>query len=73
VATALGAEGIIARDEEHLLIRDGAEDFAAACVQLLQTPDEAARLVERAYALVCSTYRDTHVIRVIDRLTAPNR
>jgi glycosyltransferase involved in cell wall biosynthesis len=39
VSTTIGAEGLPARDGEHLLIADGAAPFAAAVTRLLQSPD----------------------------------
>jgi glycosyltransferase involved in cell wall biosynthesis len=38
VSTTLGAEGLQFRDGSEILLRDGAERFAQACVQLLQDP-----------------------------------
>ena len=57
VSTQLGCEGIAVRDGEHLLIGDGAEDFAAKVVALFEDPalrralGRAGReLIEREYS-----------------------
>jgi glycosyltransferase involved in cell wall biosynthesis len=38
VSTTLGAEGLQFRDGSEILLRDGAENFARACVHMLQDP-----------------------------------
>lgn len=44
VSTRLGAEGLPARDGEHLLLADSAEEFVGAVRKLLQNEELAARL-----------------------------
>jgi glycosyltransferase involved in cell wall biosynthesis len=44
VSTTLGAEGLDARDGEHLVIADDAETFATAIARLLQDDALRARL-----------------------------
>jgi glycosyltransferase involved in cell wall biosynthesis len=44
VSTTLGAEGLGARDGEHLLLADDPEDFAAAVLRLWNDPSLRARL-----------------------------
>ena len=44
VSTGLGAEGLGARDGEHLLLADGAVGFAGAVSRLLACPDTRTRL-----------------------------
>ncbi|MGD0200388.1 MAG: glycosyltransferase family 4 protein [Bryobacteraceae bacterium] len=51
VSTTVGAEGLPARDGEHLLIADTAETFAAAVSRLLDSPAERARLGAAGRAL----------------------
>ena len=48
VSTTLGAEGLDARDGEHLLLADGAEEFAAACARLVQQVGLRERLTHQA-------------------------
>lgn len=45
VSTSVGCEGLPVRHNEHLLVADTAEEFAAACARLVRDPAEAARLV----------------------------
>lgn len=56
VSTTLGAEGLPVHHEEHLLIADKAEDFAAATVRLLEDKTLASRLAESCYKLVYEHY-----------------
>ena len=51
VSTSLGAEGLGARDGEHLRIADHPEAFADAVAGLLDSPAEAARLAANGRAL----------------------
>jgi glycosyltransferase involved in cell wall biosynthesis len=44
ISTRLGAEGLLARDGENVLLADGAEAFAHAVVRVLREPALAARL-----------------------------
>ena len=44
VSTTVGAEGLHARDGEHLLLADGAHPFAAAVTRLLESADLRAKL-----------------------------
>jgi len=51
VSTTIGAEGLGARDGEHLLIADTAEEFAAAIERLLKDDALRSRLGESGRAL----------------------
>lgn len=44
VSTSLGCEGIAVRDDEELLIRDGARAFASGILSLFESPGLAAEL-----------------------------
>ncbi len=56
VSTSKGAEGLQVRHEEHLLIADTAEAYAAAVVRLLREPDLRQRLAESAYQYVAAHF-----------------
>lgn len=56
VSTAKGAEGIGARDGEHLLIREDAEGFAAALLGLRAEPGRTAAMTRAAFDLVARSY-----------------
>ncbi|HLI25997.1 MAG TPA: glycosyltransferase [Chloroflexota bacterium] len=56
VSTALGLEGIAARNGEHALVADTPETFAAAVARLLATPPLRQQLAARARALVEAHY-----------------
>ncbi len=56
VTTPEGADGIDARDGDHLLVRADPEATADAVIELLSDPDAATQLGERARCLVGSAY-----------------
>jgi glycosyltransferase involved in cell wall biosynthesis len=56
VSTTLGVEGIDAEDGQHLLVRDGADAFAEAVVQMLSDAVLWQRLREAGGALVRERY-----------------
>ncbi len=56
VSTSLGAEGMDVRSGEHLLIADGAAEFARAVVTVLREPELADRLGRSGRELVCKKY-----------------
>jgi glycosyltransferase involved in cell wall biosynthesis len=56
VSTTAGAEGLAVRDGEHLLIADGAADFAAAVGRLLDDAALRARLGAAGRAFVRDNY-----------------
>lgn len=56
LATPVGAEGIDAADGRELLLGDGPEELAAACLRLHGDPELRRRLVEAAGALVRERY-----------------
>ena len=51
VSTTIGAEGLRARDGQHLLLRDTPDSFAAAVSGLLASPEERLRLGAAGRAL----------------------
>jgi glycosyltransferase involved in cell wall biosynthesis len=57
VSTSIGAQGLGLEHERHLLLADGAPDFAAATLRLLGQPEEARRLGERGRAYVHDRFR----------------
>lgn len=56
VSTSIGAEGNHAADGEHMLLRDTAEDFANAAVQLLHNPGMRIQLGKNGRKLVEERY-----------------
>lgn len=56
VATSKGAEGLDVRPDEHLLIADTPEAYAAAVIRLLSESGLRQRLADNAYQLVSEKY-----------------
>jgi glycosyltransferase involved in cell wall biosynthesis len=56
VSTTIGAEGLEARDGEHLLLADSPGEFAAAVVSLLTDPRRAARIGRSGRRLLETRY-----------------
>ena len=58
VSTTLGAEGLGAEDDVHLLLGDTAGELAAACARLLEDEPLRRRLVDRAQGLYRERFSD---------------
>ena len=56
VSTWIGAEGLLARDGENILLRDDAEGFAAAVAEVVADPSMGSRLGRAARRTVESVY-----------------
>lgn len=56
VSTTIGAEGLLFRNEESILLRDSTADFAAACIRLLQDKALAERIGAAAHAMARREY-----------------
>jgi len=65
VASTLGAEGIDARPEEHLLIADTPQSFAGCCLRLMQDRLLRERLVANALALLRRSYSPEALQRIV--------
>lgn len=52
VSTTLGAQGIPVRDREHLRLADAPPEMARAVVEVLEKPEQAAEMAQRARRLV---------------------
>ena len=68
VSTSVGAEGLPLQSGEHLVIADGAEQLAAAVIQLLKSKDERCRLGANARILVEERYSAAKVARQFDEI-----
>ena len=69
VATTRGAEGLgLGGAQGPVVVRDTAQDFAAACRQLLDDPDRGARLAARGERIVRASATVDRVAGSIDRL-----
>src|SRR6478736_3999944 len=56
VSTWIGAEGLLARDGENILLRDDAEGFAAAVAEVVADPSIGSRLGRAARRTVETVY-----------------
>jgi glycosyltransferase involved in cell wall biosynthesis len=65
VASTLGAEGIDARAEEHLLIADTPQSFADCCLRLMQDRVLRERLVANALGLLRRAYSPEALQRIV--------
>ncbi len=65
VASTLGAEGIDARPEEHLLIADTPQSFAGCCLRLMQDRFLRERLAANALALLRRAYSPEALQRIV--------
>lgn len=67
VSTSIGAEGLEYTDGENIRIADSATEFAAQCLDLIEHPQDAARLAGAAWAMVESRFTWDKVADVFDR------
>jgi glycosyltransferase involved in cell wall biosynthesis len=65
VATSIAVEGLHVTDGEHLLIADGPDAFAEACVRLLTDESLRQRLVDAGETLVRTSYGWDHAHRAV--------
>jgi sugar transferase (PEP-CTERM/EpsH1 system associated) len=70
VSTSTGAEGLDLEAPEQIRIADTPQDFADACVALLENPAERARLAATARQLVASRFSWEQVARSFDEILA---
>jgi polysaccharide biosynthesis protein PslH len=73
VTTSIGCEGLDVRDNDHVLIADTAESFAARTVQLVNSPELCQSIAARARELVVNHYDwdaiAGQMLRLYDELT----
>ena len=68
VSTTIGAEGLGARDGDTIRIADTPEDFAAACITLLDDAAERERLRDQALQMVTEKYSWEAVASAFEKL-----
>lgn len=68
VSTSIGAEGLGARDGDTIRIADRPEDFAAACLALIDDAAERERLRSRALEMVTQKYSWESVAGAFEKL-----
>ncbi|MEX2573337.1 MAG: glycosyltransferase family 4 protein [Balneolaceae bacterium] len=56
VSTSIGCEGIDVKNEEHLFIRDEADTFASAVIQLMEDSRQQMKFSNNGYDLVKNKY-----------------
>jgi glycosyltransferase involved in cell wall biosynthesis len=71
VATPMGIEGIDAVPDEHALVAESAEAFAAACVRLMSDWELGERLARNATELWACRYSGEALRRAVDAPAAP--
>lgn len=68
VATTIGAEGLQVVDGTSILIGDTPEDFARACIRLVEEPEFARRVAEAGHQVWASAYRAEDAREAVRRL-----
>jgi len=68
VSTTIGAEGLGARDGDTIRIADTPEDFAEACIALLDSAAERERIRDRALQMVTEQYSWEAVAGAFEKL-----
>lgn len=70
VSTTIGAEGIAINPGGNILLADRPEDFAAACVSIMNDPSLARRLSTSGFALVEKEYQWKIIERKVSAILA---
>ncbi len=65
VSTTVGAEGLEYQDDVEIILRDGAADFADACVQLLSNASRCREIGNRAREKTIALYDRGQIITAI--------
>lgn len=65
VSTRIGAEGLDLVDGEAIFLRDHAQTFADACIELLQNDQLCQRLGNNAYAIASKRYNRAQILQQI--------
>jgi len=65
VSTRIGAEGLDLVDGDAIFLRDHAQTFADACIELLQNDQLCQRLGNNAYAIASKRYDRTQILQQI--------
>ena len=73
VSTTIGAEGLDVRPDEHLLIADNAADFAEACIRLLASSEERARIAGEARRIVEEKHTWDRTANEVERVFEASR
>jgi glycosyltransferase involved in cell wall biosynthesis len=68
VSTTIGAEGLTVNPPVDIRIADTPEDFAAQCVELMESREERARLATAAWEMVSAHFSWEHVSRCFERI-----
>ena len=68
ISTTVGAEGLGVMDRRNCLIADSPEDFARACLEILNDAALAQQLVEEGYRFVNTHYDFSGVAKMIQKV-----
>jgi glycosyltransferase involved in cell wall biosynthesis len=68
VATSIAAEGLEFTDGQEILLRDRAEDFAGACLELLNNDRKCRQLGGQARSVVTRRYNRNGVVANVSKL-----
>ena len=73
VSTTVGAEGLSVNPPDDIRIADSAEDFAACCLELLESAEARRNVAAAALQMVASRFSWEHASRSFDEIlqTAP--
>lgn len=62
VTSSIGVEGIPAKNDSDLIIREKPEDFAAAIVDLINNPDQLSKISQNAFTFVEDHFENTKLV-----------
>ena len=68
VSTSIGAEGLAIHPPTDILIADSPEDFAAACVQLIENAQQRADIADAAWNMVAERFSWESVAQQFEKI-----
>jgi len=67
VTTSVGIEGIEAKDNQEVLIRNGGKELAKAAVELIKDQNKYQRIIKAARNLVEKKYSYKTIAHILDK------
>ena len=68
ISTALGAEGLPAKDGENIILAESPEKLAEATIKMLQDPDQRDKIAMSARELMVEHYSWQRGVQILDEV-----
>ena len=68
ISTALGAEGLPAKDGENIILADSPEKLAETTIKMLEDPDQRDKIAMSARELMVEHYSWQRGVQILDEV-----